>query len=59
MTILINKWGNTCHGWCMSSSIDQNPAFTCQQLVMRYCHGWLKFGWKNWGGGDFTPSCVM
>ena len=20
--------------------------FSCQQLVMKYCHRWLKFGWK-------------
>ena len=30
----------------MSSSIGQNPTFCCQQFVMKYCHGWLKFGWN-------------
>ena len=34
----------------MSSSIFQNPTFSCQQLVMKYCHGGSKFGWK------ITPS---
>ena len=35
-----------CHAWWMSSSIGQNPTFSCQQLVMKYCQGSLKFGWK-------------
>ena len=30
----------------MSSSIGQNPTFSCRQLVMKFGHGWLKFGWK-------------
>ena len=30
----------------MSSSIGQNPTFSFRQLVMKYFHGWLKFGWK-------------
>ena len=30
----------------MSSSVGQNHAFSCQQLVMRYCHGRLEFGRK-------------
>ena len=41
--VLVNKY---CHEWWMSSSIGQNP---CQQLVMKNCHGWLKFGWKPLG----------
>ena len=28
--------------WMNPSS--QNLTFSCQQLVMKYCHGWLKFG---------------
>jgi hypothetical protein len=27
-------------------SIGRNPTFSCQQLVMKHCHGRLKFGWK-------------
>jgi tRNA U34 5-carboxymethylaminomethyl modifying GTPase MnmE/TrmE len=30
----------------MISSIGQNPTFTCQHLVMKTCHGGLKF-WMN------------
>ena len=31
----------------MSSSIGQNPPFYCQQLVMKYRNGWLKFDWNS------------
>jgi hypothetical protein len=36
-----------CHGWWMTSSIGQNPGFACQQLMMKYSHGW--FEWKSLG----------
>ena len=42
-----DKVNEYCHGWWMSSSIGHDPTFTWQQLVMKYGHGWLKFGWKN------------
>ena len=45
MALLMNRWTNMCHGWCTSSSIDPNPTFSCQQLVIWYCHGRLRFGW--------------
>ena len=35
------------HGWCTSSSIGQNPTSSCQQLVIKYHHEWLKFRWKS------------
>ena len=25
---------------------DHTLFVSCQQLMMKYCHGWLKFGWK-------------
>ena len=31
----------------MSSSIAQNPTFSCPQLMMKHWHGLLKFGWKK------------
>ena len=42
MTIFMNKWTRTCREWLMGSFIGQNPTFSCQQLVMTYCNGWLK-----------------
>jgi hypothetical protein len=47
MTLLMTKFTNIVMKWWMSPSINQNPKFFCQQLVMKYCHEWLKFEWKD------------
>ena len=58
MTLLMNEWTNMVmdDGW--RSSIGQNPTFACQQLVMKYCHGWLKFGWKIYLVSDRNCNTV-
>ena len=40
----------------MSSSFGQNPTFFCQQLAIKYCHGWLKSGWEiTWYWNSIIP----
>lgn len=45
----MKKWIKTCvhedDGWFHPSATT--PTFSCEQLVVKYRHGWLKFGWKN------------
>ena len=45
MTLLMSKWTNFVmdDGWV--HPLAKNPTFSCPQLVMKYCHGWLNFGW--------------
>ena len=31
-------------GWV--HPLAKTTTFSCQQLVMKYCHGWLTFGWE-------------
>ena len=40
MTLHMNKWINiVMDDGELSSPIGQTPTFSCQQLVMEYCHG--------------------
>ena len=42
-------------GWVHPLAI--NLAFSCRQLVMNDCHGWLKIGWKSLGKWQQLQHC--